>query len=162
MQPCSPGPKPSLLCGVRPRARLTVRLLCRGSLWGPAGGSTGPGHQKAGGEKALAPSRLPAVPAAALQPPASQQSRTNQAQGVLLLGFFQNFQNQPPHIPSELLGSHSSLPSDPPGCPLHQQGCRQLLLTVTAAVLPQCSLVIFLALQWLFNQLSTFKISQFT
>lgn len=81
-----------------------------------------------------------------LQPPASPQPRTGQVQAVLLLGFFQNSQSQPPHSPSELLRSHSSPRQIHQGS-LHWQDCGSCF----PQLLPLCYLSVPLLSSWFFN-----------
>lgn len=150
--------QPAPWCAAQNQAACAAALRqppLRPCRWGAWGEDTGGREQRRGLHLPVHPlsQRQPLT----LRPPASQQPSTGQVQAVLFLGFLQNFWDQPPHTPPELLRPHSNPPSDPPGPSSSLAGLPQLLLTVTTSVSPQCSLVIFSVLQWLFNQLSILK-----
>ena len=150
---------PALRCPVQSQAGLL--LLCSGSLWGPAGRSTGEDTGRQEGRRDL---HLPVYPLSQQQPCTPQhlssQEQTKPRESCCLASFRTS---RISHLTSlrRSWGPTAGSCEDPPGLSSSPAGlpaaASQLLLLRFL-----CSLVIFLALQWLFNQLSTFKISQFT
>lgn len=151
-------PQARLLCGVQSRARLTVLLLCSGSPGAlPAGAPDEDTRRPEGRRNLHLPStRCPSSSPAPLSNSAVKNKPSPGGPVAWLL--------------SELAASASPHHFGAPGVPEQPpvRSTRAVLSTGRAAgscfshLLPLCSLVSFLALQWLFNQLSTFKISQFT